>query len=361
MEIDELVGRLTAPDGDTAGPAALLVAYGPAAVPALLDALGRSPRAAGPVRALLDRLGEPAFDAAALAVLAPGRTDEDAARLAGLVGTGLVPALRRVRAAGPGGLRRRALHALAAIGGLGALAERDRAAVERLVRVKLAGERPRSLPDHWWVAVRGDRYESLFEVLGLHDRVPATLELGLSAQLHDTHYPDLPDGTHGAVHRVFVTPELAGWRLVYAETPIAEMQWWPHDTIARLSAVCGEAQFFLRDGHNDSTIWAVAVDGEVRRGYWSYAEPEWTGAPLPWEGPAEDADAAGLDEDAERAYAEEPLDPNRAAQACIGTAARHLSLDPASVTAETPVRGHGWLAVTAAGVGHGPFAGALRI
>ncbi|WP_405014566.1 hypothetical protein [Kitasatospora sp. NBC_01539] len=374
MEIDELVGRLTDPGADGADLAAALAGSGGAAAPALLRAFRRGgPRTARLLTGLLPRLDDALLNAVAVALLTdhhPGSTagstpgTAHGAGAAGFetllerIGPGLVPALQRVRADGRPPLRRRALHALAAVGGAGALSDRDRALVERLIRVKLTAERPRPLPDHWWIAVPGDRYEGVFEALGLHDRVPVTLELGLSVRRHDTHYPDLPDGSHGAVHRVFVTPELAGWRLVYAETPIAEMQWWPHDTIARISAVCGQAQFFHRDAHGDSTIWAVAVDGRVRRGYWSDATPEWTGAPLPWEEPADDSDLGELDDDA---YAEEPLDPNRAATVGITTAARQLSVDPASVSADTPMRGHGWLAVTAAGVGHGPFAGALRI
>ncbi|MFF4739902.1 hypothetical protein ACFY2W_29060 [Streptomyces sp. NPDC001262] len=39
----------------------------------------------------------------------------------------------------------------------------------------------------------------------------------------------------------------------------------------------------------------------------------------------------------------------------------YLSVDPDEVGPDTEVRGHGWLALTAPGVGHGAFPGTLRI
>ncbi|QNE76744.1 hypothetical protein F0344_20845 [Streptomyces finlayi] len=51
-----------------------------------------------------------------------------------------------------------------------------------------------------------------------------------------------------------------------------------------------------------------------------------------------------------------------ASQECdVEGAAPALSLFPGDVGEETRVRGHGWLAVTRPGIGHGPFTGALRI
>lgn len=38
-----------------------------------------------------------------------------------------------------------------------------------------------------------------------------------------------------------------------------------------------------------------------------------------------------------------------------------MSVDPETIDESTPMRGHGWLAVTAPGVGNGPFRGALEI
>ncbi|WP_344327159.1 hypothetical protein [Kitasatospora putterlickiae] len=209
---------------------------------------------------------------------------------------------------------------------------------EPVVRRAFEAERPGPLPDHWWLAVPGGTYEEAFAALGLHDRIPVTVRYGLAAQTDDEKF------TPGPVHRVFVTPEYAGWRLIYAESPLRETTWWPHEVIERLSAVCGRAQVFFQDPFADSVIWAAAEDGVLVRGYWRYGEPEWTGEPLPWEPlpSAEDADENGLE-------------LNASLVESIGAAAAGLSVDPAAITVDTPVRGHGWLALTASGAGHDGF------
>ncbi|WP_405365906.1 hypothetical protein [Kitasatospora sp. NBC_00039] len=225
----------------------------------------------------------------------------------------------------------------------------DRAALEETARRAFADERPGALPDHWWLAVPGETYEAAFEVLGLHDRIPVTVHYGLTSQTSDEKY------TPEAVHRVFVTPEYAGWRLIYAETPLRETTWWPHEVIERLSAACGKAQAYYQDPFADSVIWATAEHGTVVRGYWRYSAPEWTGDPLPWEEVLTAADFE--EEDYEDAYPE----PNASETQSIGAAAVHLSLDPAAITPGTPARGHGWLALTAPGAGHGGFGEAPQL
>ncbi|KQV14843.1 hypothetical protein ASE03_30125 [Kitasatospora sp. Root187] len=191
----------------------------------------------------------------------------------------------------------------------------------------------------------GETYEAAFEVLGLHDRIPVTVSYGHDLQTEDTKYTPDP------VYRVFVTPEYAGWRLIYANSPLGSTSWWPHQVIERLSKVCGRAQVFYQDPFADSVIWAAAEDGEVVRGYWRDDEPEWTGTPLPWEVVLTAADF-GDDEDEYEAYCE---DPGRSQTTGINTAAANLSVDPAAITTDTPVRGHGWLALTAAGAGYDGF------
>ncbi|MEU6232904.1 hypothetical protein [Kitasatospora sp. NPDC047058] len=225
-----------------------------------------------------------------------------------------------------------------------------RAAVSDTARAAFAAERPGPLPDHWWLAVPGETYEAAFEVLGLHDRIPVTVRYGLAAQVHDDKY------TPEEVHRVFVTPEYAGWRLIYAESPLREATWWPHDVIERLSAACGRAQVYFQDPLADAMIWAAAEDGTVVRGYWRNSEPEWTGEPLPWEERLTVEDFED-EEEFEDAYPE----PNASEEQSFGTAAARLSLHPAMITAETPVRGHGWLALTVAGAGHGGFGGTPQL
>ncbi|MFJ2090979.1 HEAT repeat domain-containing protein [Streptomyces sp. NPDC087901] len=262
------------------------------------------------------------------------------------------PVLRGIRREGPAYLRRHALSALSLIGGEAEIDERDRRALERLVRIKVAEDIPESLPEHRWLAVPGATYEGLFAAVGLHDRRPCTVSMGQAAMEDDVALVAGPDGVERAVYRVFVTPELDGWRLVYADTPLGEMHWDVDDLLRRISAACGQAQYFFQDDHSDSMVWALAVDGEVRRSYWRYGEPEWRGVPLDWEQPL------GADPDFDP---DDDHEPNATQASSVDSAARELSLDPTGVGEQTPMRGHGWLAVTEEGVGHGPFTGALRI
>ncbi|WP_327675998.1 hypothetical protein [Kitasatospora sp. NBC_00458] len=215
----------------------------------------------------------------------------------------------------------------------------DAAALTETARRAFAAERPGPLPDHWWLAVPGETYEAAFEALGLHDRIPVTVRYGLAAQEDDGK--DDPE----EVHRVFVTPEYAGWRLIYAESPLRETTWWPHEVVERLSAACGRAQVFFQDPFADSVIWAAAEHGTLVRGYWRGEDQEWTGERLPWEPVEDDPDEDDFDGG----------EPNASLVDSIGAAAAGLSVDPAAITAGTPVRGHGWLALTAPGAGHGGF------
>ncbi|MFJ4619939.1 hypothetical protein [Streptomyces sp. NPDC088812] len=304
----------------------------------------------------LENLGEAA--AGAVAAVLPFLNDRDsftrykAERTIRAIGRQAGPELRGIRRTGPARLRRHALSALALIGGEAALDERDLRALERLVRVKSAQDTPRDLPEHRWLAVPGATYEGLFDAMGLHDRRPCTIAMGLSAMGDDTAVVTAPDGTRRTAYRVFVTPELDGWRLIYADTPLWEMHWDVNALLRRISAACGQAQFFFQDDHSDSMVWILALDGAVRRSYWRYGEPEWQGDPLDWEEPLSEDPDFDPDDDHE---------PNATLASSVDAAARELSLDPTGVGQHTPLRGHGWLAITEEGVGHGPFTGVLRI
>lgn len=275
-----------------------------------------------------------------------------AAQTVRAIGEGSGPVLAGIRRNGPARLRRHALTALAVIGEADLLDERDRRALQRLIRVKAAQDIPEALPDHQWIAVPGATYEGLFEAIGLHDRIPCTLSMGLSAAENDSVDFTDPDGTRHTAYRVFVTPELDGWRLVYANTPLSPAVWKYTDVIERISAACGQAQFFAQDEHSDSMIWAVALDGVLRRRYWRNESPEWVGEPMDWETPLTD----DPDYDPAEEYA-----PNATTETDTNGAAWALSLVPEDIDDDTTLRGHGWLAISRAGVGHTAFAGALRI
>lgn len=268
------------------------------------------------------------------------------------IGAHAGPTLRAIRRDGPGHLRRPALAALALVGGMDQFDGRDRHALERLVRMKTGHDTLGSLPDRCWLAVSGAQYEGLFDVMGLHDRIPCTIAMGLSAMENDTAVVTDPDGTKRTGHRVFVTPELAGWRLIYADTPLGSMTWDVGDLLGRLSAVCGQAQFYYQDAHSDSMIWWVAIDGMTHRRYWRYGDPEWLGEPMDWEQPLTDHPDCDPDDGHE---------PDATMETDVSSAAHALSVDPFMVGSDTTLRGHAWLAITRPDMGHDAFAGVVRI
>ncbi|MFI1766184.1 hypothetical protein ACH41H_29610 [Streptomyces sp. NPDC020800] len=264
--------------------------------------------------------------------------------------------LRRDPAASPRS-RRGAMAALVAGGGADALDDRDRAAIERLIRVKISHETP-SLPSStlsgWWMAVPGASYEGVFEALDLHDRRPVTVTAGVqAAESQEIRLPG-PDGAGHTVGRAFVTPELDGWRLVFGPFDLLVGDPWDGmiETVERVSVHCGQAQFFFLDDAGGSDVWIVAENGRVIRQYAAESDPEWEGDPLPWETLAVD------DPDFDPEYDEVPANAGTAgARSACGS----LSVDPGEVGPGTAVRGHGWLALTASGVGHGAFPGMLPI
>ncbi|WP_406458587.1 hypothetical protein OG782_36600 [Streptomyces sp. NBC_00876] len=265
------------------------------------------------------------------------------------------PRLRSLRhdpAASPR-IRRGAMAALVAGGGADALDDRDRAALERLIRVKILDEvptLPSSVLSGWWMAVPGASYEGVFEALGLHDRRPVTVAAGVEAAEGRLLGQDGPD----SVGRAFVTPELDGWRLVFGPFDLLVGDPWDDmiETVERVSVHCGHAQLFFLDDAGGSDVWIVAENGRVIRQYAAESDPEWEGDPLPWE------TLAGDDPDADPEYDHVP---SNAGTAGARSACGHLSVDPDEVGPGTDVRGHGWLALTAPDVGHGAFPGTLRI
>ncbi|MCX4851224.1 hypothetical protein [Streptomyces sp. NBC_00893] len=264
--------------------------------------------------------------------------------------------LRRDPAASPR-IRRGAMAALVAGGGGDALDDRDRAAVERLIQVKIPDEVP-ELPSPilsgWWMAVPGASYEGVFEALGLHDRRPVTVAAGVqAAESGEIRVPG-QDGADRPVGRAFVTPELDGWRLIFGSFDQLVGDPWDDmiETVERVSVHCGQAQLYFLDDAGGSDVWIVAENGRVIRQYAAESDPEWEGDPLPWETLAVD------DPDFDPEYDEVP---SNAGTAGARSACGYLSVDPDEVGPDTEVRGHGWLALTAPGVGHGAFPGTLLI
>ncbi|MFE1767146.1 HEAT repeat domain-containing protein [Streptomyces angustmyceticus] len=319
-------------------------------------------------RAATDRLvalGAPAVEHL-LPLLAgedgPGRSAAEAC--VQRLGTAAIEPLRKVRAEGPGRLRPAALRMLASVGGGDALSPADKAAVERLVQIKLLDETPGDLPSDRWVAVPRAEVKDVVRALELHDARPVTTAMGVSAALHHENSLDhrSADGTTSTEYRVFITPEFDGWRLVYGADYLND-NW--AQAIEKLSTQCREAHFYEVDEYHGAQVWWVMENGQDKRGHRTYGDPEWVGEPLEFErdlmqdaadeeGEEEGEEEGGELYDAEETgeYAEGVRDPEEAAS--------WISIQPSTVEVLDRV-GHGWLAVTSPEAGHGRFRGALDI
>ncbi|MFI7278064.1 HEAT repeat domain-containing protein [Streptomyces sp. NPDC049879] len=295
--------------------------------------------------------------------------DADVASRAGFVlaqfGPRVIPVMRRIRAEGPGRQRAGALAVLASVGGEAALSERDRAAVERLIRVKLTGDRPRAPETCWlhWIAVPTGDQAGVMAELGLSRPRRVTFALGNDVVDADSHERDL--------RRVFVTPELDGWTFVIGSwcDPADDER---RADVARLCVALseryGRAQAYSFSEQDDASGWLVAEGGTVLRHWWT-ADGEDVpdedadrargviGDPLPCEvarRAAIEAENAGEPEDIEGewSWALREMAPEVAAA---------MGLSPLDITEDTPVRGTGVVALTPRGGGGEAFLGAYRI
>ncbi|MEU2629027.1 HEAT repeat domain-containing protein [Kitasatospora sp. NPDC007106] len=287
------------------------------------------------------------------------------------LGAPAVPVLQRIRRSGPGRLRPAALTALAEIGGEPLLSERDRAAVERLVRIKLTADRPQPLSACWlyWIAVAGGDQQGIMQVLGLTGPRPVTFELGTAIVDADAH--GCGDDEPGSpVGRVFVTPELDGWTLVagaWCDPCDPELGEQVRGQVVELSARYGRAQAYYFGAQNDGSAWLVAENGSVVRRYKEAGEPDdrlWTlgeplecerarraelGLPVPWD----DTVREDLD-DAEDEWRWEAFGLAPAVAAA-------LSVDPLTIGPGTVVRGTPVIALTPIGVAEGVPRGAYAV
>lgn len=277
-----------------------------------------------------------------------------------MLGPDVVERMRDIRAQGPANLRARALTILAAVGGEGALSAVDRAAVERLIRIKVRDDQAKSLDTCFtsWIAVPTDDQRGIVELLGLYEARPATFELGVSVGMHDSH-----DGAEYG--RVYVTPEVDGWTLVVGpwSNPVDPER--AEDVlrvVRELSRRYGRAQAYYFGEQGGGSGWLVAEDGNVVRRFGSYWDDDGArftlGEPLPEERAAcveEDiipVGDAGAD-DEEWADLAAYLSPRLAEQ---------LGLSPLDLGPHNTVRGVGAVALTPYAREHGrPYTGAYAI
>lgn len=279
-------------------------------------------------------------------------------------GQSIVPLLQEIRRTGPGRLRAAALTVLAEIAGEGGLSARDRAAVERLIRIKLLADRPEPLSGCWihWIAVPAGDQQGIMDLLGLTQPRPVTFALANDVVDADSH-----DGP-GCFARVFVSPELGGWTFVAGRwcDPIDNER---ADEVLRacerLSTRYGQAQAYYYGAQGDGSAWVVAENGVVIRRYSETGDGEdhllTIGDPLSYErdrrvelGLSPEWDAAHASEDEEDEWKWAVFDMAPALAQAIG-------LSPLTIGSDVPMRGTGVLALTEYGTANGVPPGAYRI
>jgi hypothetical protein len=302
------------------------------------------------------------------------------------IGAAAVPALRAVRR-GPGRRRRTALTALATIRGLAALDATDQHAVTRLVEVKAAGETP--APMHLcgsWYAIPTTDQQAVLDAFELTEARPVTMRLGASAWTSDRHNWDL--GEHGSCSRMYVTPVLNGWTLVFGTVPAvahlhseAAIRDTGRAHCAELSNRFGVTHWYGASCGDGWTAWCLAEDGTVIDHYDIFeSEP-----------PDDEDDRSEPDESAIRYYDDfvprttrpavlhEQLSidgfggpaadrsqwarrryniPNHAHATDVAT---RLSINPGALGPDCAVTGRAMLALTRCGAGQPSTPGALEI
>lgn len=335
-----------------------------------------------------------------------GDDDDDvrrgAVRALAAIGDQVIPALSGIRRARSAGPRRRAtaLRALAEVGGHAALDPLDRATLARLISIKQRGEIPE--PMHlcgYWYAIAARDEREVFEAFDLTDPVPVTMRLGASAWNHDHHAYDHKIA-HGKHRRVYVSPVLDGWRLVFgshskdyhAEGRDAEPGGVDHALVkarcAALSARFGTAYWYGMSCGDGWTAWCIAEQGEVVRYYDVEAadvgedededdteavlpvligsgHPAETGFVLPHEDPFPPGAFDGVsyrDGEAFQQRWHQVKQDLQIPDECNGAIiAGRTSVDPSELGPHTCVEGSAWLALTECGRTYGDAPGALEI
>ncbi|MEV6293106.1 HEAT repeat domain-containing protein [Streptomyces sp. NPDC051896] len=305
------------------------------------------------------------------------------------IGNAAVPELRGVRrspAPGPG-VRAGALEALAAAAGPAALDAGDQNAWRRLTRIRLLAEVPEGM--HLcgsWYAVRTADQAAVLDAFDLADPEPVTLRTGAAAWNHD-HHDWQRTRPHSGCSRVFVSPALEGWTLVFgdssehrhrideAEDPDEALNQVVRQRCADLSRRFGAAQWYGMSCGDGWTAWCIAEAGEVVRQYDAYdaeehgdrgpAHPAESGYLLPHQDGFPEGAFDGVsasDTEAFTARYHQVKEELRIPDTCYANdIAARLSVDPAALGANTRIEGCGVLALTACGREHGHPAGALPV
>jgi len=326
------------------------VGFGVDAMPLYEQSLRHaSPRVRADAAQALQCLGEAAAPAA-LALVAllgdPDRVVQQRALWAlKRMGPAVVAPLHLARRRGSRVARRRALEALREVVGDEGLSRRDRVLLDRLVRLRLRGDRPTWFSEESWIAVPGADQAGVMALLDLSHPRPATFVMGLDAVQGD--WQALAEHDHPELTRVFITPELAGWTLIVGAWcgPFDESR--RREVLAacrQLSRRYGAAHAYSSDAQSDACSWTLASRGEVVHHLaWDGGVTAEEGAPPPCE------------------RAARPADLEDHIPFVVYDIAAKCSVSPEMLGPRTPMRGHGLLARTPYGRLHGEPRRALDI
>ncbi len=303
------------------------------------------------------------------------------------------PELREIRRTGDQALRNAARTLLFGLGGPEALGEHDLALVRRLIRSKLAVEVPVAMRScEFWYAIPTTDQAAVLDAFGLSDAEPVTMSLG--TEIWNQHY----DSGHQRCARVYVSPALDGWTLVFGRpsddlhpADITEESSWSiepreqyramlanekvyrevdSERCVELSRRFSAAHLYFRSHGDSMTSWCIAEKGELVR-FYDVSVPEELVGELPAENgyllPHEDAPLPeGWADDIPDT--ENPLDWQREwvrryrrlkAELDIpdhcnaDTIAEALSVHPGKIGPHTHVEGHGVIALTRCGREYG--------
>jgi hypothetical protein len=193
-----------------------------------------------------------------------------------------------------------------------------------------------------WLAVRAAPPEAILAALDLSAPAPVTWRRGLNAVCGD--FWDFKAPSQAFLSRVFITPEVSGWRLAIGgwlggadqEHPGVEVA----DYCRRLSAKFGDAHAFTTQGRMDWYCWCLARGGVVYRQFF------WADSPLVDAGAPTRVEARSRDEASGRPRAWCP------SEGLVMAIAGECSIDPSRLGSMRSA-GPGYLAVSAWGREHG--------
>jgi hypothetical protein len=202
----------------------------------------------------------------------------------------------------------------------------------------MSADSPIAFFDLSWLAVRKAHPEAITTALDLSDPQSVTWRQGLNAVIGD--FWDFDAHPSAFLSRVYITPEVDGWRLAIGGWLGGTDRKQPGGDVAgycrRLSREFGEAHAFTTQGRMDWYSWCLARSGTIVRLFlWAETTLADEGTPTPVEVQSRNERSAGPD-------------GWRPSETVVMAIAGECSIDPEQLPALNG-QGTGYLATTAWG------------